>query len=116
MESTILTYKADEKGLNRILVDAFRDTKNVDWILELLLCYDENQKLLEELGVSVDDIRTFSTIKRTKAKVTVEGIKLQRLSECESSERKRIKKQQYDKLMGLLNKQSELLEELTNGQ
>jgi len=92
-------------------VQAFKDTKNTDWILELLLCYDDNQKLLETLGLSVDDVHTFSTIKKSKAKVVVEGIKLQRLSNIETSKRKDIKRIQQNRISAL----TKILEDLKDG-
>lgn len=111
MTETKLTYKVNEKGLIKILVDVFNETKNTDWILELLLCYDDNQKLLEELGVSLNDIKTFSTIKRSKAKVVVDSIKLQRLSEIETSTRIEKKRLRQNRISAVTQILKDLYEE-----
>lgn len=114
MTETKITYKVNEEGLLKILVNAFNETKNTDWILELLLCYDDNQKLLEDLGLSIDDVRTFSSIKRSKAKITVDSIRLHRLSDCEVSKRTKIKQEKRDRILAILNKNTEILQEIEN--
>lgn len=108
------TFKVNEEGLIKILVDVFNETKNTDWILELLLCYDDNQKLLEDLGLSVDDVRTFSSIKRSKAKIIKEGVKLIKLSELQSSKHKKIREEKRNRLLDMLKLNNKILQEMEN--
>lgn len=74
-----VTFKANEENLQQMLVNAFKETKNIGWLVELLLCYDENVQLLENLGLNIDEIKSFTKLKRSKkAKVTFSGVKLLR--------------------------------------
>ena len=56
-----------ENSIKKV-VNAFKETKNVGWVIELLLCYNDNVKLLESFGLNIDNIKSFTGIKRNKNK------------------------------------------------
>lgn len=91
-ETKTVTFTATEENIQKILVDAFKETKNVGWLIELLLCYDDNVKLLEGMGLNIDDIKSFTSVKKTgkNAKVTKTGIKLFRKKQVTDADLQRI--------------------------
>ena len=69
MSKTIVKYfSIKEETIQKTFVNAFKETKNVGWLIELLLCYNDNVKLLESFGLNIDNIKSFTGIKRNKNK------------------------------------------------
>lgn len=76
-ETKIVHFKANENGIKKIFVNAFKETKNVGWLMELLLCYPDNVNRLKNLGLDINKIKSLTAVKRSET--TSVNIELKRV-------------------------------------
>lgn len=76
-EIKIIHFKANEDNIKKIFVNAFKETKNVGWLMELLLYYPDNIDRLKTLGLNINKIKSLIAIKRSET--TSVNIELKRV-------------------------------------
>lgn len=76
-KTKVVHFKANENNIKKLFVQAFEETKNVGWLMELLLCYPKNIEILKDLGLSINRIKSFTTVK--KSETTSVNIELKRI-------------------------------------
>lgn len=67
-KTKIVTFKVKEDNIKKLFVKAFKETKNIGWLMELLLCYPENVETLKNLGLNINKIKSLTAVKRSETK------------------------------------------------